>query len=262
MELPLDRLIEQETLYLGMLATTVKTENAWYLTAPTRPDWGDANRALRLRDTGQGPDAVAQEALRFLQQQGLRLVVDVDEVAEAQGIGRALRRLGLMPVVGRWLLMHYTDAAPPVVPERAIEILSLPNETGQGEAREWIDVVLSDEEDPETLPMWREVAEREAAYPPCRLYLALQAGRPVGACSLFTAAGCGRLDSVVVRPEFRRGGVASALTARAVADSLAQGNTLTYLYTEGGGAGEAVYRKLGFSVWAVNLMRRHLLPTD
>ena len=262
MEIPLDRLIEQETLYLGMLATTSKTANAWYLMAPTRPDWNDANRALRLRDTGQGPEAVAHEVVRTLLQHGMRVVVDIDPVAEAQGIGRALRRMGLMPVMGRWPLMHYPHDAPPSLPERGIEISLIPNETGQGEAQAWIDVVLSDEQDPETLPMWRTVAEREAAYPPCHLYLACLGGKPVGACDLFVAEGCGRVDSVVVRPESRRRGVASALVARAVADSLAAGNTLTYLYTEGGGAGEAVYQKLGFTTWEVNLLRRHLIATD
>ncbi len=262
MELPLDRLIEQETLYLGMLATTLKTDTAWYLFAPNSADWGDANRALRLRDNGAGPEATAQKVVATLLARGMRVVIDVDAVAEAQGIGRALRQMGLMPVMGRWLLMRYAHALPPTLPERSITILPLANESGLGEAQAWIDVVLSDEDDPDSLPMWREIAEREAAYPPCKLYLAYLDGRPVGACDLFVAEGCGRIDSLVVRPEFRRRGVASALVAHAVADSLARGNALTYLYTEGGGAGEAVYQKLGFITWEVNLMRRHLASTD
>ena len=262
MEIPLDRLIEHETLYLGMLATTVKTDCAWYLVAPTRPDWGDANRALRLRDAGEGPAATAREVVDQLQRRGMRIVIDVDSIAELQGIGRALRRLGIMPVVGRWLLMRYDNDVLLSLPERGIEVLSVANETGQGEARAWVDVLMSDEQDPETAPMWRSVAESEAAYPPCHLYLAWLDGRPVGACDLFVAQGWGRIDSVVVHPEFRRRGVASALVARALADSLAAGNTLTYLYTEGDGAGEAVYRKLGFTTWESDLMRRHLAVTD
>jgi len=255
-------MIEQESLYLGMLATTLKTERAWYLSAPGRPDWGDANRALRLRDTGHGPEATAHEVLDHLHRQGMRAVVDVDAIAEAQGIGRALRQIGMMPVIGRWLLMRYPHATPPEVSAQGITISPIANETGRGEAKAWIDVVLSDEDDAETLPMWQDVAEHEAAYPPCRLYLASLDGRPVGACSLFLAEGCGRIDSMVVRPEYRRRGVASALVARAVTDSLATGADLTYLYTEGGGAGAAVYAKLGFVVWEINLMRRHLFPTD
>ena len=262
MKIPLETLIEQETLYLGMLATTRKTESAWVLFAPDCPDWGDANRALRLRDIGQGPEATAREIVDTLRRCGMRVVVDVDAVAETQGIGPALRRLGVMPVLGQWLLMRYAHDAPPSLSERGIEIVRVANETGQGEAQAWIDVVLSDEQDPGSLPMWREIAAREAAYSLCDLYLACLDGRPVGACSLFGAAGCGRIDSVVVRPEFRRLGVASALTARAVMDSLDAGNTLTYLYTEGGGAGEAVYRKLGFMAWEVNLMQRHLDAAD
>ena len=262
MEIPLERMIAQESLYLGMLAVTEKTPGAWYLSAPTLPEWGDANRALRVRDTGQGPEATAQEVVGHLERRGMRVVVDVDAVAEAQGIGRALRRMGLMPVMGRWLLMRYPNSIPPAVQDGGVTIACIGNETGLGEARAWIDIVLSDEEDPATLPLWRAVAEREAAYPPCRLYLASVDDRPVGACDLFVSDGCGRIDSMVVHPEFRRRGIASALVARAVADSLALGNDLTYLYTEGGGAGETVYRKLGFTTWAVNLMRRHLFAAD
>lgn len=262
MELPLDRLIKQEVLYLGMLATTVKTASAWYLVAPSRPDWGDANRALRLRDTGEGPEAAAREVLSQLQCRGMRIIVDVDPIAESQGIGRVLRRMGLMPVEGRRLLMRYDHDKPPLLPERGIKVFPVTNETGQGEAKAWVDVVMSDEQDSHNAPLWREVAEREAAYPPCRLYLACLDGRPVGACDLFVAEGCGRIDSMVVRPEFRRRGVASALVARAVADSLAADNTLTYLYTDGGGSGENVYRKLGFTTWKVNLMQRHLTDAD
>lgn len=262
MELPLERLLEQEALYLGMVATARKTESAWYLNAPALPEWGDANRALRLRDTGRGPDATVQEALETLQNLGRRIVIDVDPTAEAQGIGRALRRAGLMPVAGRRPALHYPHAVPPLPSARGITIAMIPNETGQGEAQAWIDVVLSDEDDPEALPLWRAVAEYEAAYPPCRLYLACLDGRPVGACDLFLAEGCGRIDSVVVRPEFRRRGVASALVARAVADSLALGSTLTYLYTDAGSAGEAVYQKLGFTQIHPHLLRRYLLPGD
>lgn len=262
MDVPLDKLIEQETLYLGMLASTLKTDSAWYLTAPACPDWGDANRALRPRDTGQGPEAAAQEVVGHLRSLGMRVVVDVDAVAEAQGIGRALRRMGLMPVTGKWLLMRYAHDFPPRLQGRGIEIFPVANETGKGEAKTWIDVVLSDEQDPDTLAMWLQVAECEAAYPPCSLYLACLDGRPAGACDLFTAGSCGRIDSMVVRPEFRRRGVASALAAHAVEASLAAGNTLTYLYTEGGGAGEAVYRKLGFTTWEVSLMQRHLAAAD
>ena len=262
MELPLDRMIEQESLYLGMMATTLKTESAWYLTASDCPDWGDANRALRLRDTGRGPEATAQEVVSHLHRQGMRIVIDVDAVAEAQGIGRALRRLGMIPVIGRWLLMRYPHAAPLKASGQGITINPRANETGLGEAKDWIDVVLSEENDAETLPMWQDVAEHEAAYTPCRLYLASQDGRPVGACSLFLAESCARIDSMVVRPEYRRRGVASALVARAVTDALAAGVDLIYLYTEGEGAGAAVYAKLGFVIWEVNLMRRHLFATD
>ncbi len=256
MDLPLEQLIEQEASYLGMLAVTEKTLCAWYLRGPERPDWWDANRALRLRDDGRGPDAVAREVVETMQRWEMHPVADVDTVAEAQGIGSALRRLGMMPVTGRWLLMRYAEECAPSLPECGVEVR--PVVRGTAEAREWVEVVMSDELEPETEAKWRAVAELEAAYPACQLYLAYLDGRAVGACDLFVAQGWGRVESVVVRPEYRRRGVASALVGKVVADSKAMGQEVTYLYTEGGGAGEQVYLRLGFETWGVNVMRRHL----
>lgn len=257
MKIPLDALIEHEVGYLRMSAQCVRTPCAWFLHGPEIPEYRDANHAVRLRDDGRGPDAVAREVIAYFRSRGLTPVADIDVVAEAQGIGFALRRLGVMPSISDYLLMRYDASDAPIVPDREISVERTPNETGQGEASEWIETAQSQNVGGEDASIWLQVAEREARSLDCMLYLARRDGVAAGAGDLYSAAGWGRVDSVVTRPEFRRRGVASALVAEIVRTSLTIGNTVTYLYTEAGGAGEQVYRKLGFVPWGVNVLRRH-----
>ncbi len=82
--------------------------------------------------------------------------------------------------------------------------------------------------------------------PEARLYLATVDGEPAGTTLLYSAYGMGCVDFVGTLPEYRRRGVASALTARAVADSHALGNRWTGLEVAAGSAAESVYRRIGF----------------
>ena len=127
------------------------------------------------------------------------------------------------------------------------------------EIQEWIHLAGSDEDTEDETRFWESVAAREAASPDCRLYLARVENQPAGACQLFSHAGWGLIDSVITHPQFRRRGIASRLVAQAVQDSRHLGNVVTYLYTEQGSAGEQVYRRLGFEVWGVDTLRRHIL---
>lgn len=259
---------------------------------------------------------------------GLPVVVDVDPIAERQGFGPVLRRRGVTPVIGKTLLMRYRQKplgsvedtvtglngngsgngsdkihesaipSPMAIgafdpcPSLPFTIHRLPNETGAGEAAEWIALAGAEEEgfqtegsteeSKEEAAFWRAVAAPEARSPRCRLYLARMrtkedkedkedkeeqsetegnrtGGRAVGTCQLFSAQGWAQIDSVMTHPDFRRLGIASALVTQALRDSLALGNTTTYLYTDHGGPGEQVYRKLGFEVWGVDVLHRHIL---
>jgi len=200
---------------------------------------------------------VAREVTAHYLTRGVRIAADIDPIAEQQGIGSALRRLGVTPVIGRRLLMRYERPLPPELPERGITIDIAPNDIGAITTKEWVEAVVSDE-DVADVAIWQAVAEREARFPACRLYLARLGGQPAGACDLFSAHGWGRIDSVVTHPDHRRRGVASALIARAVRDSIAIGNEVTYLFTDAGGAGEPVYARLGFTVWATDIFKRHI----
>ncbi len=256
----LEKLCEHEARYFTFAGALTKTPGAWFLDGPDLPDYRDANHALHLRDDGRGAHRVASDVIAHYQARGLRVVADVDALAEAQGIGAVLRQRGVLPALGDTLAMSYLPATPPEVSRPEIIVQTLANETGAGEAQAWVETVMSDFEAPHDpdARMWRAVTEREARSPDCRLYLAYLDGQPAGACDVFHALGWHRVESVVTRPEFRRRGVASALVARAVADALRMGGERTYLYTEAGGAGEQVYRRLGFSLWERNPLRRHM----
>lgn len=281
----LEKLIAHEAAYFGFAAEVEKTPFGWFLTGADLPDYRDANHAMRLRDEGRGAEAVAQAVISYYRSRGLPPVADVDAVAEAQGIGAALRRRGVTPVIGNTLLMRYPSALPaePPTPNALhttpdtkhlnpianalpisniqrptpVSIAVVPNETGAGEAAAWVETALAGGFDGR-LPFWRRVLEREARSLACRLYLADCEGQHAAACDLFEADGWARMDNVGTRSNFRRRGIASTLVRRVIEDAQANGNNLLYLFTEAGGDGERLYRKLGFVPWKLNPFRQHI----
>lgn len=258
-EAELEKLLTHEVRYFSYGAPVIGTPFAWYLHNPELGEWLDANHALRLRDDGRGADVIADEVIAFFRSRGLTVAADVDPIAEKQGIGAALRRRGVMPTLDQMLLMHYPSGKPPALPDRGIHIRAVPNKSETADTKLWVDIVTGDDVGQPGEELWREVVRRESLFSECRLYLAELQEQPIGACDLFVADGWGRIDSVQTDAGFRRRGVASAIVARAVADSLAAGNTETYLFTEAGGAGEQVYSRLGFVPWELGVLRRHIL---
>ena len=272
----LEKLIAHETRYFEVWSKVTRTAPCWFLDSADLPDYQSANRALRLRctdemgggererKTADEPESIVAEIIAHYRARGLAVVADVDPIAESLGFGRALRSRGVLPVADSTLLMRYVGET--ILQPRGdlptidhLTITRLPNETGAGEAREWISLAGCDEKDADDIAFWRAVAEPEARMPDCRLYLARVNGQAAGTCQLFSANGWAQLDSVMTHPAFRRLGIATRLVTRALQDSFALGNTTTYLFTDNGGAGERVYRNLGFEVWGVNILRRHLL---
>lgn len=271
----LEKLIAHEARYFEIWSKVTRTAPFWFLDSVDLPSYQSANRALRLRypseteDREEGvakrePESIVAEIIAHYRERGLAVVADVDPAAESLGFGRALRSRGIMPVADSTLLMRYVGEMS-LQPRRDLPtdanltIARLPNETGAGEAREWISLAGCDETNEDEAAFWRAVAEPEARAPDCRLYLARVNGQAAGTCQLFSANGWAQIDSVMTHPAFRRLGIATRLITQALQDSVALGNTTTYLFTDNGGAGERVYRNLGFEVWGVNILRRHLL---
>jgi hypothetical protein len=252
----LEKLLEHEMRYFAFAAEAERTACAWYLHCDSLPGYQDVNRALRLRDDGRGPEAVVRDVLTHFRARNLPIVVDLDAMAEEQGIGPALRRLGVMPAISNRVWMHYPHQMPPTLAAPGVEVREIAQENVD-EVRLWVGTNL-DQDDSQADPDYWRYTEWEARYPLCRLYLGLLEGQPAGTCDLFAEGGWGRIEMVDTRIAFRRRGVASTLVAKAVADSLTMEHSKTYLFTDAGGEGERVYTRLGFVRLGVNVLRRHL----
>lgn len=82
--------------------------------------------------------------------------------------------------------------------------------------------------------------------PEVRLYLATVDAEPAGTALLYSRYGMGCVDFIGTLPQYRRRGVASAVTSRAVGDSHSMGNRWTGLEVAAGSAAERVYKRIGF----------------
>jgi GNAT superfamily N-acetyltransferase len=254
----LDDLYRHELKYYAFSSQHETTPCAWYLSCSDLPQSREVNRAFRLRDDGRGPDAVAREVISHFRAYGARVTAEIDSVSEAQGIGFALRRLGITPVLHTRSLMML--AAPPASVDlpQSIQIVEIDRRDGNQLLESWMETNLHDVEIYENASMWRTLAEREARSNVVRLYLALWDGQPAATCCLFQAEGMGRIEMVETRTEYRRRGLASAAVSRAAYDSASAGDSVTYLFTDTGSGAERLYTKLGFAIDGIDVMHRHI----
>ena len=127
-----------------------------------------------------------------------------------------------------------------------------------------VDLSGTGEIDAETLaPIWREgirastpddetvrqlvTAQRDRRRAVGVRYFAAFAGDRIAAyCELFSGGGVGQVESVMCLEEFRGRGLGKAVTARAVAESVAAGHELTFLVAEAADWPRHLYERLGF----------------
>ena len=81
---------------------------------------------------------------------------------------------------------------------------------------------------------------------PTRLFAAEADGRLVAHAELYSEDGVGQVESVVTLPDYRGRGLARSLVLRAVAESHAAGNDLTFLVADADDWPQRLYEKLGF----------------
>ncbi len=255
----IESLLHHEADYFGMLATCEFRSSAWHLECALLPDYGDVNRAIRVRDYGSGSMETAEEILTRFTQKSLKPVVDIDPVGESQGLFEAFQGFGLFRTQPDRVLMRWNSSASrePQAGD-GIEIVRISDSSADKEEEQalWVETAVSDDLGTEWESLWRIVATHETKLTGIDLYLAFLNGRPAGCCSLFSKSGLGRVDSVITRKGFRRRGVAAALVRRAISDSLKFRNSDTYLVTECGSPAECLYRKIGFETWRVNFLIR------
>jgi predicted GNAT family acetyltransferase len=81
---------------------------------------------------------------------------------------------------------------------------------------------------------------------PTRLFAAEADGKLVAHTELYSEDGVGQVENVVTLPDYRNRGLARALVLRAVAESHANGNDLTFLVADADDWPQRLYEKLGF----------------
>jgi len=257
--IPLELLIDHEMAYLAFSSTREETPCCNFLWCRELPQSREVNRALRLRDDGRGADAVARSVIGAFRSQGIRATVEIDAVSEAQGIGFALRRLGVTPVIGSRSLMSIpaSVALPSLDPAGSISAREI-DRNAHGQMAAWLDTNLHDVESYGDVSMWRTLATREAMSAAIRLFLGHWQGEPATTCSLYCAADMARIEMVETRETLRRRGIAGAVVSEAVRQARQAGAQTVYLVTDTDSDAERLYTKLGFVREGVNVLRRHI----
>lgn len=257
----LDALYNHEVSYFAFSSACEDGPCARFLDCADLPDSRDVNRALRLRDDGRGPDAVVRSVVSHFRAHGTRVTAEVDAVSEAQGIGFALRKLGITPVLHSRALMRYSGGSrttPPSDSPDSIDVIEVKGTNKGSLVRAWLRTNLHDIDGFENASTWRVLAEREASSPHVRLFLGLWQGHPTTTCSLFEENGLARIEMVETLPEYRKRGIASAVISRTIAELTASEGVETYLYTGYGSDAERLYSHLGFVTDTIDIMRRHI----
>jgi ribosomal protein S18 acetylase RimI-like enzyme len=94
---------------------------------------------------------------------------------------------------------------------------------------------------------------------PTRLFAAEVDGKLVAHAEFYSEGGVGQVEDVVTLPPYRGRGLARALVLRAVAESRAAGNDLTFLVADADDWPQLLYERLGFET--VGRYARFLLRT-
>jgi len=79
-----------------------------------------------------------------------------------------------------------------------------------------------------------------------KYYVAYVQGKPVGTSFLFSLMKIGGIFNVGTLKEYRKRGIATALTIHAIMESMRDGNGIHTLQTARGGNAERLYKKIGF----------------
>ncbi len=91
-------------------------------------------------------------------------------------------------------------------------------------------------------------------------FLAARAGREIGAyCELYSGGGTAQIENVLTLERFRNRGLARALVLRALQESRAMGNDVTFLLANRDDWPKELYRKLGFD--EIGFVYDFVIPT-
>ncbi|CAA9570910.1 MAG: hypothetical protein AVDCRST_MAG88-2323 [uncultured Thermomicrobiales bacterium] len=238
---PLARILAHEAAYWSCISA-VERRDGWnlYHNTSLRPRL-DPNHASDFRAAGGTGDAIAREIVAFYEALGAAALAIVDVLATPRDLADCLVRAGFREWPGATsdlLLYVGPDEGRPEAHDVEVVDTDATREEWAAAVEEGADAAA------------REVLRRrylaEIADPRVTPYLARVEGRAVARGELFSCDGLGRVEAIRTLAPYRGRGLAAAIVRRAVRDSLARGDALTYLYAEPGGVAARLYTRLGF----------------
>ena len=208
------------------------------------------HRIVQINVDDTQVDRLIDDAIRLFQEKQYDCMFTLSPLDRPVDLGERLERRGFKEGELASAMVCDPPTAPPV-PQTAAEI----NVSPDSEYDLWADVMCRGFGHDQTMG---EVGRSVLVVPEVRRYLARVDGAPAGTTLVYSQFGMGYIDHVATLPEHRRKGVASAMIARAVADSQAMGNRWTTLETTTGSNAERVYQRQGFRI--AYHRRRYIMP--
>ena len=203
---------------------------------------------LRVEGVPQdmGAPALTEEADRLQGGAGLHhRMVSIEDDRTGQRVSPALRARG-------WsaeclvIMVHRRAPYRDVDTSFVMEI----DENAAGAATEAFTRTQSYGRDGETVRQIIEMRRVIARAVPTRHFGAPVSGEPVSFCDLYSKDGIGQIEDVATLDAHRGRGLATAVVAKALEASIAEGNDITFLTADNDDWPKDLYRKLGFDEMA------------
>ena len=195
------------------------------------------HRVVQIDVPDTGVDSMIDSALVHFRERDFDCAFTLSPLDRPADLAERLKRRGFAFELQAVAMRCDRDVRPFV--SKSIEVEELePRRYGV-----WSDIMCRSFDFPDSVgALGRKVLD----IPEVRFYLAYVDREPAGTALLYTRFGLGCVDFIGTLPQYRRRGVASAVTARAVADSQAMGNRWTGFEVAAGSAAERVYTRIGF----------------
>ena len=208
------------------------------------------HRVVQVNVDDAQVDRLIDDAIRLFQEKQYDCMFTLSPLDRPVDLGERLGKRGFTEGMLASAMVYDPPTVPPS-PQTVAEINISPDD----EYDLWADVMCRGFGHDQTMG---ELGRAVLIVPEVRRYLARVNGDPAGTTLIYSQFGMGYVDHVATLPGHRRKGIASAMVARAVADSQTLGNRWTALETTTGSNAERIYQRQGFRV--AYHRRRYIMP--